>query len=78
LAICIKAAIHAGIDSIEHCSLLDDEAIKLAIKMGTYFSCDIYNTEYTLAFGEANGVPEENINKEKLVSKAQRQFYKSG
>lgn len=71
----IKAAIRAGIDSIEHCSFLDDEAIKLAIKMGTYFSCDIYNTEYTLAFGEANGVPEENINKEKLVSKAQRDSF---
>ncbi len=68
----IKAAIRAGIDSIEHCSFLDDEAIELALKHGTYMSCDIYNTEYTLAFGEANGVPEENINKEKLVSKAQR------
>ena len=71
----IKAAIRAGIDSIEHCSFLDDEAIELALKMGTYFSCDIYNTEYTLAFGEANGVPEENINKEKLVSKAQRDSF---
>jgi imidazolonepropionase-like amidohydrolase len=71
----IKAAIRAGIDSIEHCSFLDDEAIALALKMGTYFSCDIYNTEYTLAFGEANGVPEENINKEKLVSQAQRDSF---
>ncbi|PKI03602.1 amidohydrolase family protein [Glaciecola sp. 33A] len=71
----IKAAIRAGIDSIEHCSFLDEEAIELAIKMGTYFSCDIYNTEYTLAFGEANGVPEENINKEKVVSKAQRDSF---
>nr|WP_297348339.1 amidohydrolase family protein [uncultured Glaciecola sp.] len=71
----IKAAIRAGIDSIEHCSFLDDEAIELALKMGTYFSCDIYNTEYTLAFGEANGVPEENINKEKLVSQAQRDSF---
>lgn len=72
----IKAAIRAGIDSIEHCSFLDDEAIELAIKHGTYFSCDIYNTEYTLAFGEANGVPEENINKEKMVSKAQRESFR--
>jgi imidazolonepropionase-like amidohydrolase len=71
----IKAAIRAGIDSIEHCSYLDDEAIELALKMGTYFSCDIYNTEYTLAFGKANGVPEENINKEKLVSQAQRDSF---
>ena len=72
----IKAAIRAGIDSIEHCSFMDDEAIELAVKFGTYLSCDIYNTEYTLTFGEANGVPEENINKEKLVSKAQRESFR--
>ncbi|MCL2915164.1 amidohydrolase family protein [Shewanella corallii] len=72
----IKDAIRAGIDSIEHCSFMDDEAIKLAVKHGTYLSCDIYNTEYTLAFGEANGVPEENINKEKQVSKAQRESFR--
>ncbi len=72
----IKAAIRAGIDSIEHCSFMDDEAIEMAVESGTYLSCDIYNTEYTLAFGEANGVPEENINKEKLVSKAQRESFR--
>ena len=72
----IKAAIRAGIDSIEHCSFLDDEAIKMALKHGTYMSCDIYNTEYTLAFGAANGVPEENINKERMVSKAQRESFR--
>lgn len=72
----IKAAIRAGVDSIEHCSFMDEEAIKLALEFGTYLSCDIYNTEYTLAFGEANGVPEENINKEKQVSAAQRESFK--
>jgi len=72
----IKAAIRAGIDSIEHCSFLDDEAITLALKHGTYMSCDIYNTEYTLAYGAVNGVPEENINKEKMVSKAQRESFR--
>jgi imidazolonepropionase-like amidohydrolase len=71
----IKASIVAGVDSVEHVSFLDDEAINLAKEYGTYFSMDIYNTEYTLAFGEANGVPEENINKEKLVSKAQRDSF---
>nr|WP_195742958.1 amidohydrolase family protein [Shewanella woodyi] len=72
----IKASIKAGIDSIEHCSFMDKEAIKMAIKAGTYLSCDIYNTEYTLAFGAENGVPEENINKEKQVSKAQRESFR--
>jgi imidazolonepropionase-like amidohydrolase len=72
----IKAAIRAGIDSIEHCSFMDDEAIELALKYGTYLSCDIYNTEYTLAFGEANGVPEENINKERQVGTIQRESFR--
>jgi imidazolonepropionase-like amidohydrolase len=72
----IKAAIRAGIDSVEHCSFADDEAIQMAIKHGTYFSCDIYNTEYTLTYGEQNGVPEENLNKERLVSKAQRDNFR--
>lgn len=72
----IKDAIRAGVDSIEHCSFMDDEAIKMAIKAGTYLSCDIYNTEYTLAFGAANGVPEANINKEKQVSQAQRDSFR--
>ncbi|MFD2167426.1 amidohydrolase family protein [Thalassotalea euphylliae] len=72
----IKAAIRSGVDSIEHCSFMDEEAIELALKHGTYLSCDIYNTEYTLAFGEANGVPEANILKEKMVSKAQRDSFK--
>ncbi|MGI2108820.1 amidohydrolase family protein [Shewanella frigidimarina] len=72
----IKDAIRAGIDSIEHCSFMDDEAIKMAIQAGTYLSCDIYNTEYTLAYGAANGVPEANINKEKQVSQAQRDSFR--
>lgn len=72
----IKAAIRAGIDSIEHCSFMDEEAIELALEYGTFLSCDIYNTEYTLAFGEANGVPEENINKEKMVSEVQRESFR--
>ena len=40
----IKAAINAGVDSVEHASFLDDEAIRLAKKNGTYLSMDIYNT----------------------------------
>jgi hypothetical protein len=33
---------------------------------------DIFNTEYTLSKGEENGVPEENINKEREVGTRQR------
>ena len=71
----IKFAIQAGVDSIEHASFLDKETIKLAKKMGTSFSMDIYNTEYTLSKGAENGVPEENLNKERQVGTRQRESF---
>lgn len=71
----IKLAITAGVDSIEHASFLDKEAVQMGIEHGTYFAIDIYNTEYTLEQGAANGVPEENINKEREVGTRQRQSF---
>jgi imidazolonepropionase-like amidohydrolase len=71
----IKRAIAAGVDSIEHASFLDDEAIEMAMERGTRFSMDIYNTEYTLEKGAENGVPEENINKEREVGTSQRESF---
>lgn len=71
----IKRAIVAGVDSIEHASFLDREAVQMGIDRGTYFALDIYNTEYTLEMGAANGVPEENINKEREVGTVQRQSF---
>ena len=44
----IKNSILAGIDSIEHASLVDDEGIRLAKEHGTYFVMDIYNDDYIL------------------------------
>lgn len=71
----IKAAINAGVDSVEHVSLLDDEAIDLAKKNGTYFSMDIYVTEYILGEGEKAGILEESLNKERIVGKTQRENF---
>ena len=72
----IKAAIRAGFDTIEHASYADDEAIRLAKERGTFFSMDIFNTEYTLSQGAANGVLEENLNKERELSQAQRDNFR--
>ncbi|RCU45336.1 amidohydrolase family protein [Corallincola luteus] len=71
----IRFAIEAGVDSIEHASFLDKETIAMAKAKGTALSMDIYNTEYTLAEGAANGVPEENLNKEREVGTIQRQSF---
>lgn len=37
---------------------------------------NIFNTEYTLSQGEANGVLEENLAKERMVSVAQREGFR--
>lgn len=72
----IKNAIRAGADTIEHASYLDDEAISLAKRRGVYLSMDIYNTEYTLAEGEKNGVLQESLDKERAVGGVQRESFR--
>ncbi|MBC2776870.1 Xaa-Pro dipeptidase [Parasphingopyxis marina] len=72
----IRAAIRNGVDTVEHASFLDDETIRMAIRAGTWLSMDIYNTEYTLAEGEENGVPEENLAKERQVGTVQRESFR--
>lgn len=72
----IRAAIRAGIDTIEHASLIDEEGIALAKKNGTYLSMDIYNSEYTQAEGRRNGVLEENMRKDLEVAEAQRENFR--
>lgn len=71
----IKNAIRAGVDTIEHASFLDDEAIRMARRAGTYLSMDIYNTEFTLAEGERLGVRQEAIDKERSLSVEQRDSF---
>ena len=71
----IRAAILAGIDTIEHCSLASDETIKLAAARRTWFSMDIYNDDYILATGTANGTEQESLDKEKLIGLKQRQTF---
>lgn len=71
----IKSAIKAGINSIEHASFLDEEAIQLAIKHGTYFSMDIYTTEYILSEGEKAGILQESLDKERKVGQTQRDSF---
>ena len=41
----IKNAIRAGVASVEHASLIDDEGIALAKQHGTYLDMDIYDEE---------------------------------
>jgi imidazolonepropionase-like amidohydrolase len=72
----IRDAALAGIDTIEHASLIDDEGIAAAKKMGTFLSMDIYNTDYTQSEGPNNGVMEDNLRKDREVAEVQRQGFK--
>jgi len=68
----IKDAIRAGIDSIEHASLIDDEGIALAKQHGTFLVFDIYNDDYILAEGLKSGMLPEAVEKERALGKLQR------
>ncbi len=72
----IKDAIRAGIDTIEHASLIDDEGIRLAKQHGTWLSMDIYNTEYTQSQGRKNGVLEDNLRKDREIAELQRENFR--
>jgi imidazolonepropionase-like amidohydrolase len=72
----IKDAIHAGIDSVEHSSLIDEEGIALAKQHGTYLVFDIYNDDYILAEGAKAGMLPESIEKEKKIGRLQRENFR--
>jgi imidazolonepropionase-like amidohydrolase len=73
----IKAAIRAGIDTIEHASLIDAEGIRLAKERGTWLAMDIFNTEYTQAEGAKNGVLEDNLRKDREIAQLQRDNFRA-
>ncbi|HUQ49776.1 MAG TPA: amidohydrolase family protein [Terriglobales bacterium] len=71
----IKNAILAGIDTIEHCSFIDDEGIRLAKERGTYLDFDIYNDDYILGKAIEFKIPQEFVDKEKVVGRTQRENF---
>jgi imidazolonepropionase-like amidohydrolase len=72
----IKWAIEAGIDSVEHASLVDDEGIAMAKAHGTYFVMDIYDDDYILQEGPKIGMPQENLIKERAFGQTQRDNFR--
>jgi len=72
----IKDSIHAGIDSVEHASLIDDEGIALAKKHGTYLVFDIYNDDFIMSEGAKVGMLPESIEKEKKLGRLQRENFR--
>ncbi|HWC70283.1 MAG TPA: amidohydrolase family protein [Actinomycetota bacterium] len=71
----IKRAVRAGVRSIEHGSLMDDEAIELMAERGTYLVADMYDGDYILEVGPSIGYGEEAIRKTILTNDAQREGF---
>ena len=71
----IKRAVRAGVRSIEHGSLLDDEAIELMAERGTYLVADMYDGDYMLEEGPRLGYTEETLRKTVMTNDAQREGF---
>jgi imidazolonepropionase-like amidohydrolase len=71
----INLAIKAGVTSIEHGSLIDDEGIRMMKEKGVWLVADIYNDDYILAEFSKKGYPQKIIDKEKLIGRLQRENF---
>ena len=68
----IKRAVRAGVRSIEHGSLMDDEAIALMKERGTWLVADIWNGDYTDSVGREQRWPEDIMRKNTETTEIQR------
>jgi imidazolonepropionase-like amidohydrolase len=78
----IKQAVRAGVDSIEHASFIDDEAIQLMKENGVYLVPTVYLADWFMENHERMGVPDFMVEKANMVMPAARQnlarAFKSG
>src|SRR5882672_3745290 len=68
----IKNAIRAGVASVEHATLIDDEGIALAKQHGTYLDMDIYDEE---CIQSAPDTPAEFLQHDRDLAEAQRRNF---
>jgi len=72
----IKAAVRAGVRSIEHGSLMDDEGVALMKQRGTWLVADIWNGDYIAGEGRKQGWPEEVLRKNDETTETQRAAFR--
>ena len=65
-------AILAGVDSLEHASLLKDDTIVLARDHGVALSMDVYNGTYTDTVGRQQGYPAVFLERNTATTETQR------
>ena len=72
----IKRAVRAGVRSIEHGSLADDEALQLMKERGTWLVADIWNGDYIDSVGTKDGWSEEILRKNRETTETQRAAFR--
>src|SRR5438876_5648733 len=72
----IKNAIRAGVASIEHATLIDDEGIALAKQRGTYLDMDIYDEECIQAKGRKGNIPKDFLEHDAQLGGIQRENFR--
>jgi len=72
----IKSAIRAGVRSIEHASLIDDEGIALAKSKGVWLDMDVYNGDFIAEVGTRDGWPADYLRKNRETTDLQREGFR--
>jgi imidazolonepropionase-like amidohydrolase len=72
----IKNAIRAGVASVEHATLIDDEGIALAKQRGTYLDMDIYDEECIEADGRSGAIPPDFVQHDAALGQIQRDNFR--
>ena len=72
----IKNAIRAGVASIEHATMIDDEGIALAKHEGTYLDMDIYDEECIQEDGRNGSVPKDFLEHDAQLGQIQRDNFR--
>ena len=72
----IKNAINAGVASVEHATMIDDEGIALAKKRGTYLDMDIYDEECIQEAGRSGNEPKDFLEHDANLGQIQRDNFR--
>jgi imidazolonepropionase-like amidohydrolase len=72
----IKNAIRAGVASVEHATMIDDEGIALAKQRGTYLDMDIYDEECIQEDGRNGNMPRDFLEHDAQLGQIQRDNFR--
>jgi imidazolonepropionase-like amidohydrolase len=72
----IKNAILAGVASVEHATMIDDEGIALAKQHGTYLDMDIYDEECIQQAGREGKEPKDFLQHDAELGQMQRDNFR--